>query len=133
MRSSFGAGPELPTAIAQLATREREVALIVYHTAGATAHDVEAKLGAKLSNAAVRSMLSRLVRKGFLRRRAKRTGTRGRGQEFIYLPTLMGSDVRSRAIRRVSQEVFSGSLEQMKAALSALIEREEMLTKSLDV
>ncbi len=111
-----------PSGIESLPAREREVALIVYEAAGATARDVECRLAPPLSNGAVRSMLSRLVRKGFLRRRARRTGTRGRGQEFIYLPVVVDPEVKYRAVRRISNEEFGGSLVQMHRVLNALVE-----------
>jgi predicted transcriptional regulator len=119
---------EVPRQVLRLASREREVATIVYAQTGATARQVEAQLSTVMTNSAVRSMLSRLVRKGILSRRAIE-GTRGRGQEFLYLPALTEADLKMRALKRLSEDFFAGSLTETARLLQLLVEQESGRTK----
>jgi predicted transcriptional regulator len=105
----------LPPQVRALADREREVATIVYRRGASTAIDVENRLSPRITNAAVRSMLVRLTKKGILRRER---GTRGRGQQCVYLPAMTLSDVKERAIRELAGRYFEGSL--LTLALEAL-------------
>ena len=113
----------------RLAAREREVAAIVYAQAGATAKQVEAQLSAAMTNSAVRSMLVRLVRKGILTRRAI-AGVRGRGQEYLYLPALTGPELKIRALRRLSDDFFDGSLADAAQWLQEMVEAEAQDARS---
>ena len=97
----------LPPQVRSLADREREVATIVYRRGASTAIDVETRLSAKITNAAVRSMLVRLTKKGVLVREG---GTRGRGQQCVYLPAITLADVKERALRQLASRYFQGSL-----------------------
>lgn len=90
-------------ALTKLAPREQEVATIVYLNTGITAKEVELALSADLTNTAVRSMLNRLVDKGILRRRRE-------GRKFFYSPALLLPDIQQRALQRVVDEFFGGSL-----------------------
>lgn len=102
--------PLLPPQVTRLATREREVATIIYTRGACTAKDLEPLVFPPLSNAAIRSMLVRLVDKGILKRE---WGKRGRGQKFLYLPTITPADVKRRALKQLSEEYFEGSLSIM--------------------
>jgi predicted transcriptional regulator len=116
--SGRGAGGRfgwLPPQVRALADREREVATIVYRRGASTAIDVENRLSPRITNAAVRSMLVRLTKKGILRRER---GTRGRGQQCVYLPAIALADVKERAIRELAGRYFQGSL--LTLALEAL-------------
>lgn len=113
----------------RLAAREREVAAIVYTQAGATAKQVETQLSTAMTNSAVRSMLVRLVRKGILTRRAI-AGRRGRGQEYLYLPALTGPELKIRALRRLSEDFFDGSLAEAAQWLQEMVEAEAQDTRS---
>jgi predicted transcriptional regulator len=115
---------QLPRQVLKLAPREREVASIVYAQAGATARQVEAQLSATVTNSSVRSMLRRLVQKGILTRRAIQGG-RGRGQEHIYLPAVTEADLKFRALQRLSQDFFGGSLDETARFLQILVERQD--------
>ncbi len=111
-RSRFG---WLPPQVRALANREREVATIVYRRGASTAIDVENRLSPRITNAAVRSMLVRLIKKGIL---VRERGTRGRGQQCVYLPAITLPDVKERAIRELAGRYFEGSL--LTLALEAL-------------
>jgi predicted transcriptional regulator len=88
--------------LTRLPPREQELATIVYLNTSITATEVEAALSSEITNAAVRSMLTRLVAKGVLRR-TKREG------KFFYAPALLLPDVQDRALERVIDEFFGGS------------------------
>jgi predicted transcriptional regulator len=105
----------LPPQVRTLAEREREVATIVYRRGASTAIDVENRLSPRITNAAVRSMLVRLTKKGIL---VRERGTRGRGQQCVYLPAITLADVKERAIRELAGRYFEGSL--LTLALEAL-------------
>lgn len=102
-----------PAALNRLPPRERQVARIVHRCGVATAADVCRLLPDAITNAAVRSMLSRLVAKGVLIRRRD-------GKRFQYLPAAVDTK-REEALRRVSRQHFDGNLEQAAAALATLI------------
>ena len=101
----------IPPQIEQLSWREREVAMVVYRFGYATARDVEAQLGGEVSNGAIRSMLVRLVRKGLLLRRR---GGRGAGRRDLFIAALSVDHARSRALSRIADEFFEGSLSQLR-------------------
>ncbi len=90
-------------ALTKLPPREQELATIVYLNTGITAKEVELALSAEITNTAVRSMLNRLVAKGILRRR-KADG------KFFYSPALLLPWVQERALERVVDDFFGGSL-----------------------
>ncbi len=96
----------VPAEISRLAPREREIAGIIYAKGEACAVEVGAALSDPISNAAIRSMLGRLVGKGLLRRRKS-------GKKFIYSPAASNEAARHAALRRVSREYFGGSLGEM--------------------
>ena len=72
----------LPLEVERLFPREKEITeTLVYSRGLVTAVDVEQDLSEPICNAAVRSMLNRLVRKGVLSR-----AKCGRGGAFVYGP-----------------------------------------------
>ena len=87
----------------RLPEREREIATIVYHKGEATPRDIQRTLPDSLSNSAIRSMLTRLVRKGILQRRKE-------GNRFLYRPAVVGRDVEDNALKRVVNDYFGGSV-----------------------
>jgi predicted transcriptional regulator len=97
----------LPASVLNLAGREREVATIVYERGAATARAVEASLSVRITNAAIRSMLQRLVRKGILTREF---GARGRRQSAVYMPAVTLDHVKNDAIETICRRYFDGSL-----------------------
>jgi BlaI family transcriptional regulator, penicillinase repressor len=105
---------KLPAEVLQLLPREREVARIVYESGAATARQVEDSLCVGISNAAVRSMLNRLVAKGILKRTLSY-------QAFVYLPSLTPSESSVRAIEQFAQDYFGGSLIDAAEAMRKLL------------
>jgi predicted transcriptional regulator len=97
-----------------LPRREREIAGIVYARGEASAALVCEALSDPISNAAVRSMLTRLEAKGVLRRRKV-------GNRFLYAPAASDREAREAALRRVSRDYFGGSLAEMAAAVTDLV------------
>ena len=100
----------------RLARREREVAEIVFARGEASAVDVCRALSDPISNAAVRSMLTRLEAKGVVRRRKE-------GKRFFYAPAA-GEAARESALKRLSREHFAGSLAALAAAAFDLAKAE---------
>jgi predicted transcriptional regulator len=109
----------LPPQVTRLARREREIATIIYTKGACTAKDIETLVFPPLSNAAIRSMLVRLVGKGILKRE---WGKRGRGQKFVYLPTITPAEVKRRALKQLSEEYFEGSLSIMLKEIAEALE-----------
>lgn len=104
-----GADPyPLPIEVQQLFPREREIAVLVYTRGLATAKDIEAALGGTLSNAAIRSMLSRLTRKGIIV--PQRCGRR---RKFVYAAALSETSAREMALKQFAQDFYRGSISQL--------------------
>ncbi len=101
-----------------LPPREREIADIVYASGEASAAEVCRALSDPLSNAAVRSMLGRLERKGVLRRRKQ-------GNRHYYAPAATDLAAREVALLRVGRDYFGGALGEMAAMLLEMARREE--------
>ena len=96
--------------VSWLPPREREIAEIVYAEGEASAADVCRALSDPLTNAAVRSMLTRLRAKGVLRRRKE-------GNRYFYAPAASDQAAREAALRKVSRDYFDGSLLETAAVL----------------
>lgn len=103
--------------IARLPHRERQIAEIVEHRGEASAAEILDALPDPISNAAVRSMLSRLEAKGVVRRRRD-------GKRYLYRPGSAGNAAREAALRRLSRDYFDGSLASAAAAMIALRDAE---------
>ena len=108
-----------PQEVLRLFRREREIALIVYERGLATARDVEAALSDPPRNAAVRSMLGRLVRKGILTQ--VKCGRRG---TFVYGPALTQAGAREKALMQFAEDFYSGSLDALAGAIADMFARE---------
>ncbi|MFP5330568.1 MAG: BlaI/MecI/CopY family transcriptional regulator [Alphaproteobacteria bacterium] len=102
----------------RLPQRERQIAEIVELRGEASASEILDALPDPISNAAVRSMLSRLEAKGVIRRRRE-------GKRFLYRPTEAGRAARDAALRRVSRDFFDGSIACAAAAMIALRDAEQ--------
>jgi predicted transcriptional regulator len=93
------------------------VAAIVYQCGrGITADEVRLALSDPLSNSAVRSMLSRLVAKGLL-------VARKAGKALLYLPAVTDAEARERALLRLAEDYFAGSIAEAAMAMLALARR----------
>jgi predicted transcriptional regulator len=97
----------LPSAVGRLAPREREVATAVYRGGPMTASEVQASLSQQISNGAVRSMLSRLVRKGIL---GRTLDIDHHLRRFAYFGSITPKHVKHEAVRQLSMQYFDGSL-----------------------
>jgi len=106
--------------LTNLAPREQEVATIVYLNASMTATEVESALSSEISNAAIRSMLNRLVAKGVLRRH------KGEGKSyFIYSPAVQLPEIQERVLERVAGDYFGGSLSEVSRCVVRLMEKQD--------
>lgn len=105
-----------PQIVLNLAPAEREVALLVYQLGGCTAKEVQDRLGKRVTNATVRTMLRRLMKKGILSRRSA-----GQYKTFLYVPAITTEYVRQSAILHLAQQHFAGSLPRLAATLDDLL------------
>jgi len=106
----------LPLELLRLYRREREVATIIYSMGLASAKQVQAALSVPLTNAAVRSMLVRLVRKGIL---VQLKGNSN--QPFLYGPALTEGAVSERTLLQFASDFHEGSLSGLAHSLAALV------------
>jgi predicted transcriptional regulator len=108
---------DLPPQVEQLATRERELASLVYRSGGLTAKDLEQELSGPISNAAIRSMLVRLCDKKILKRRKlpMETDHCGKRVAYLYLPAIDDQAMKARVLKQVARDYFSGSLVKLMA------------------
>jgi predicted transcriptional regulator len=105
-----------PQIVLNLAPAEREVALLVYQFGGCTAKEVQERLGKRITNATVRTMLRRLMKKGIVTRRSA-----GQYKTFLYVPAITTEYVRQSAILHLAQQHFAGSLPRLAATLDELL------------
>ena len=103
---------ELPPCVQSLAPRERELATAIYTRGPLTAEGLREQLSLEITNAAIRSMLSRLCRKGILKRRAQdgNAQARGQGMAFLYLPLITPDLVCRQAMEQLAKDFFEGSM-----------------------
>ena len=129
---SLVAGALRTPALTNLPPREQEIAAIVYLHTNVTAKDLEAALSNEITNSAIRCMLGRLIAKGVLRRH------KGHGKTFIYSPALLLPDIQERALERVAEDYFGGSLFQASHRLLTLMRKRDpdaltALSRQLDI
>jgi predicted transcriptional regulator len=98
-----------------LSRREREVMDIVYRLGLATALEVRTQMAQPPTDAAVRTTLRILVRKGRLKQEYD-------GPRFVYSPTLAREAARRSAFRHLLETFFGGSA---RGAMAALVEMED--------
>jgi predicted transcriptional regulator len=114
-RESCAVAP--PALVLKLAPGERMVASLVYRRGGCTVKEVQARLPRTLTTATVRTILRRLERKGIVTRQPK-----GAYRTHVYLPAITNEYVRERALMRLAQEHFEGSLPSIAATLVHLMD-----------
>lgn len=102
------------TNLEKLSRRERQVMEIVYASDGATVHQIRKELDGDPTPMAVRRFLSILMDKGHLKREK-------RGREFVYLPKQSKTRAGVRALRKVVETFFEGSIGE---ALATHLERQ---------
>src|SRR5689334_11454343 len=88
--------------IESLPPRERQVFEALFAMKQATAAELEAEIRPPLSNSALRVMLRRLERKGFVTHREEQ----GR---FVYAPALPDTRIKQTAVQRFVETYFGGS------------------------
>ena len=102
--------------IEKLPPRERQVFDALYAQGEATAAELESLIPDPPSNSAIRIMLSRLEKKGFVTHRVE-------DQRYIYSPALPERHVRQSAVRHFIQTFFHGSPIGAAAALIGMSEK----------
>lgn len=95
----------------RLTRREREIMNAVFALGNrASAEEIRARLSSAPGASAVRVMLTRLEKKGFLKHRQE-------GLRYLYSATISPSSARRQALRRYLETFFGGSAKQMMTAL----------------
>ncbi len=105
--------PPSKTHSALLTRREREIMNAVFALGNrASADEIRARLTDPPSDSAVRVMLSRLEKKGYLKHQYD-------GPRYVYSATVSPSIAKRTALQQYLQTFFGGSLRQMMTALVA--------------
>lgn len=105
--------PSTKTDLISLSRREREIMNAVFALENcASADEIRARLTNAPSDSAVRAMLARLEKKGFLKHEYD-------GPRYVYSATLSPAAAKRTALRQYVQTFFGGSLRQMMNALVA--------------
>ena len=92
-----------------LTRREREIMEVIFRLGEATANEIVAAMPDNLANATVRTQLRTLEQKGAVQHRRD-------GKRFIYRPAEPRKSAASRALRKVLDVFFAGSVEDALAA-----------------
>lgn len=98
------------SALAGLSRRERQIMEILYQRGKASASDVREAMPDAPGYSAVRAMLRVLEEKGHVRHQEE-------GLRYVYIPTVARDKARRAAVKHVMDTFFSGSPEQIVAAL----------------
>lgn len=93
-----------------LSRRERQIMDIIYQRGQASAAEVLEALPDPPTYSSVRALLRILEEKGHLRHAEE-------GKKYIYLPTQLRQSAARSALQQVLQTFFSGSVENVVAAL----------------
>ncbi len=101
-----------PQTIAErLTRREREIMNALFALGNrASAEDIRARISTPPGDSAVRVMLTRLEKKGYLKHQQD-------GLRYIYSATISPTVAKRTALRQYLQTFFGGSLKQMMTAL----------------
>ena len=117
----------LPPEVRSLLRREQEVAAIVYRTGVSTAKDVEGQMRCPPTNASIRTMLNRLVRKGILL-----DCRAGKAGPIVYVPALTEPFGRHAAVKTFAEDFYEGDLNRLVEDISELVARAPTLRTLLD-
>lgn len=106
----------LPPEYERLGPRQRDLMEVIAMSGGATLREVHSAIpDPPASIYGIRTLLSRLVRKGLLRTRRS-----GRHSELLYVAVSERSDVKLQAFDRIAREHFRGSKARAISALEQL-------------
>ncbi len=105
------AGPTLHN----LGRRERQIVEAIYRLGRATVGEVLAELPDPPSYSAVRAMLGKLERKGYVRHVED-------GPRYLYLPSVSTERARRTAMQHLVNTFFQGSVESAAAALLRMVD-----------
>ena len=109
--------------LAQLSRRERQIMEILYERGKASAAEVRLAMPDAPGYSAVRAMLRVLEEKGHVRHEEL-------GLKYVYLPVVAANKAKRSAVKHVMETFFSGSPEQIVAALldvsAARLTRDEL-------
>ncbi len=109
--------------LGKLSRRERQIMDILYQRGKASASEVREAMDDAPGYSAVRAMLRVLEEKGHARHQAE-------GLKYVYVPTMAREKAKRSAVKHVLDTFFSGSPEQIVAALldvsAARLTREEL-------
>lgn len=94
----------------ELSRRERQIMDVIYARGQATAAEVKSALADAPGYSTVRTLLSILERKGFLKHQED-------GPRYVFLPTEPHQKASRHAIQRVLNTFFEGSMAKAVAAL----------------
>jgi predicted transcriptional regulator len=100
----------------KLPPREREIVDLLYERGDLTVAEIAGALTGRPSGSAVRTMLSRLEHKGFVRRADSSNG-------YLYRPAVPDSQARKTALRDLVRVFFHGSPAGAATALLGMSER----------
>ena len=102
--------------LSKLPPRERQIVDLLYVHGSMAVADVCEALPDRLSGSAVRAMLQRLERKGYVRREDSERG-------FLYTPAVADSVARKSALSEVVRVFFNGSAAGAATALLGMSDR----------
>src|SRR5262245_2406644 len=112
-----------------LGDREREIMHLVWAHAPLTAEDVRKRLATPLRESTIRTVLSRLEEKGFVKHTVD-------GRTFVYSPVEERGRVAAKAVKRIVDWFCNGSMEEVVVGLvdSKMLDPKQLaaLTKKLE-
>jgi predicted transcriptional regulator len=95
----------------RLTRREREIVNVLFALGNrASAEEIRGRLSNPPGDSAVRVMLTRLEKKGYLKHQQD-------GLRYLYSATISASAAKRTALQHYLQTFFGGSLQQMRTAL----------------
>ena len=109
--------------LSNLPPRERQIVDILYERGASTVGEIGEALEDELSGSAIRAMLQRLERKGFVERSQTDRG-------YVYAPSLSEKAARKSALGQVVRVFFNGSPTSAAAALLGM--QDNLDTAELD-
>ncbi len=106
---------------AELGDLERDVMQLVWLEAPCTAEAVREKLGRKLKDSTIRTVLRRLEEKGYVTHTVE-------NRTYIYQPAEARQRVAAKAVKRIADWFCNGSMEELLVGMvdTAVLDRREL-------